>query len=127
MFYFSEENRLAALRRILESVGKTINARFSVRLWDGSMVPLGQEGLQIGGPLTRWHYHLWATPSCILKGRVSVGRPENGKCVEGEPSQKSPEMLHVWLVDHPDGRFASKMSLPRSLIQSLGNPEKAAN
>ena len=91
------------------------------------MVPLGQEGLQIGGPLTRWHYHLWATPSCILNGRVSVGRPVTGKCAEGQPSQKSPEMLHVWLVDHPDGRFASKMSLPRSLMQSLGEPGKASN
>lgn len=55
MFYFSEENRLAAIRRILESVGKTINARFSVRLWDGSIVPLGknvQNGffIAINGP-----------------------------------------------------------------------------
>ncbi len=43
MFFFSEENRLAAIRRILEYVGESINARFSVRLWDGSMIPLGKE------------------------------------------------------------------------------------
>ena len=38
-------------------------------------------------------------------------------------SQKSPEMLHVWFVDHPDGRFASGMSLPEEVLRRLGNPE----
>jgi len=34
---------LAATRRILNHVAESINARFSVRLWDGSMIPLGRE------------------------------------------------------------------------------------
>ncbi|MDA8163491.1 MAG: cyclopropane-fatty-acyl-phospholipid synthase [Desulfobacteraceae bacterium] len=42
MKLFSDENRLAAARRLFEQVGELINARFSVRLWDGSMVPLGK-------------------------------------------------------------------------------------
>lgn len=42
MTFFSEENRLAAARKIFEYVGEMINVGFSVRLWDGSMVPLGE-------------------------------------------------------------------------------------
>jgi cyclopropane-fatty-acyl-phospholipid synthase len=55
MSFFSDENKLAAARRICEYVGKMINARFSVRLWDGSMIPLGEDVdpeffLAINGP-----------------------------------------------------------------------------
>ncbi len=38
----SDQSRLAAARRLFKQVGDLINARFSVRLWDGSMVPLGE-------------------------------------------------------------------------------------
>ena len=37
-----ERRRLRAARRILEELGSALNARFSVRLWDGSTVPLGR-------------------------------------------------------------------------------------
>lgn len=43
MSFFSDENRLAAMRRILEHLRETLDARFSVRLWDGSLTPLGQD------------------------------------------------------------------------------------
>jgi len=42
MSFFSDQNRLASARKILENIGEMINARFSVRLWDGSMIPLGK-------------------------------------------------------------------------------------
>ncbi len=38
---FSDRSRLASARRLFTQVGELINARFSIRLWDGSMVPLG--------------------------------------------------------------------------------------
>lgn len=37
----SDQKRLHAARAIFEHVGSIIDARFSVRLWDGSLVPLG--------------------------------------------------------------------------------------
>lgn len=40
MTFFSDEKNLAAARKIFEYVGELINARFSIRLWDGSMIPL---------------------------------------------------------------------------------------
>jgi len=42
MTFFSDENKLAAARKIFEYVGEMINVRFSVRLWDGSIIPLGK-------------------------------------------------------------------------------------
>ncbi len=42
MTFFSNEKKLAAARNIAEYFGELINARFSIRLWDGSMIPLGK-------------------------------------------------------------------------------------
>jgi cyclopropane-fatty-acyl-phospholipid synthase len=42
MTFFSDENKLAAARKIFEYVGEIINARFSIRLWGGSIIPLGK-------------------------------------------------------------------------------------
>ena len=42
MTLFSDQRRLDAARKVIEHVGGLIDARFSVRLWDRSMVPLGQ-------------------------------------------------------------------------------------
>lgn len=55
MTFFSDENKLTAARKIFEYVGEIINARFSVRLWDGSLVPLGKDAdsgffVSINGP-----------------------------------------------------------------------------
>lgn len=38
-----DEKRLHAARTILQNVAKVLDARFSVRLWDGSFVPLGNQ------------------------------------------------------------------------------------
>jgi len=42
MTFFSDENKLAAARKIFEYVCEIINVLFSVRLWDGSIIPLGK-------------------------------------------------------------------------------------
>ena len=43
MTFFSDENKLASARRIFEHIGKTVNACFSIRLWDGSKIHLGKD------------------------------------------------------------------------------------
>ena len=56
--FFSEAAGLAAARRIFEHMGATLQAGFSVRLWDGSMVPLGekvQEGFFVAINADEWH------------------------------------------------------------------------
>lgn len=69
---------------------------------------LEARGPQVGGPLTLWHYHVWFRPKCLRGGLLSTGEGRNG-CRDGEPSHRSPEMLHLWFLDHPMGRFATTM------------------
>lgn len=78
------------------------------------------EGPQVGGPLTRWHFHIWKQAKCLLHGLLVVGdADENGECAEGVVSHRSPEMMHLWLIDHPDGPFATKMHLEAWQMREL--------
>lgn len=74
-------------------------------------------GRQIGGPLTIWHYHSWFRAQCVVKG-LSQNWSVDGKCAKGVPSHRSGEMMHVWLVDHPSGRFATPMFLPYPILSA---------
>jgi len=79
-----------------------------------------ERGPQLGGPLTVWHYHLWAKRKCLLNRLFVVGDPDaTGGCSRGELAQRSPEMLHVWFVDRPEGPFATDMSLPADTRKQL--------
>jgi hypothetical protein len=64
----------------------------------------GQPGPRVGGALTTWHSH---DNLCEANGRV-VGTTSNGICANGT-NVKTPEMLHVWLVNNPGGVFADDM------------------
>jgi hypothetical protein len=63
-----------------------------------------QPGPRVGGPLTAWHAH---DNLCTANGRV-VGKLINGRCTKGTLSP-TPEMLHVWLADNPNGVFSDDM------------------
>jgi hypothetical protein len=83
-----------------------------------------ERGPQVGGPLTIWHYHAWQKAKCLLNGMVVVTEPSaDGSCMVGEPSNRSPEMMHVWFLDHPNGPFSTKMSLPPELLKQLEERE----
>ena len=75
-------------------------------------------GPQTGGPLTVWHHHVFSRDYCFLEGLIPVGEPRNGPCARGIALRRSPEMIHVWLLDHPEGRFASQMSIDRGALMS---------
>jgi hypothetical protein len=63
-----------------------------------------QPGPRVGGPLTAWHAH---DNLCTANGRV-VATVSNGTCARGTAS-RTPEMLHVWLVNNPNGVFSDDM------------------
>ena len=74
-------------------------------------IAVGQRGPQVAGPLSKWHYHI-EQRVCYERGVLPIGRyEEGGSCEAGFTNIRSPEMLHVWFFDHPDGRFATKMGL----------------
>lgn len=79
---------------------------------------VGQRGPQVAGPLSKWHFHI-DRRMCYERGVLPIDRmEEGGSCETGTPNIRSPEMLHVWFFDHPEGRFATKMGLSQELLKS---------
>ena len=79
-----------------------------------------ERGAQLGGPLTVWHYHVWSRARCFVRDVLPVGLAgPAGGCERGDVRFRSPEMLHVWLVDHPKGPFATSMNLDPILLGQL--------
>jgi hypothetical protein len=73
-------------------------------------------GPQIGGPLTLWHYHIWKRKRCFIHDLITVAWAKNDECEEGVGLHRSGEMMHVWLIDHPRGPFATSMLLPKHIV-----------
>ena len=80
---------------------------------------INRSGPQPGGGLTQWHYHIFnfnfCFPDRLPEHEFSLALPgSDGLCPSGVLTNRTPEMIHVWLEDHPDGRFASDdgFSLP---------------
>jgi hypothetical protein len=81
---------------------------------------IGEWGPQIGGPLTIWHYHVWSRKRCLRQDVIPVGFLKPGEdCPGGEIRHESDEMMHVWLVDHPNGPFATRMYINPALLPRL--------
>lgn len=81
---------------------------------------LGEHGPQFGGANTVWHYHAYEKPACIDRMQISSARDtsQGPICERGELAGfKSPEMMHVWFVDHPLGPYATSMQLPKDVLQ----------
>lgn len=76
-----------------------------------------EQGPQPGGPLTVWHYHLASHPHCFRGGMVLLGHPQGGSCIEGVLSKRTPEMVHVWFLEHPEGHFATRMKLEPAMLR----------
>jgi hypothetical protein len=79
----------------------------------------GMDGPQIGGPLTVWHQHsniCFDNVTGMAVAFVHQGddafetRDKSGACPKGSTNKTTPLMLHVWLIDNPEGPFASTMA-----------------
>ena len=78
---------------------------------------IGQPGPDIGGPLTLWHSHsnlCFSTQTNVIDAFTD----KDGNCPAGSISSGTPEMLHVWVVDNPNGPFSTDMN-PQALVQLL--------
>jgi hypothetical protein len=76
----------------------------------------GMTGPDIGGPLTVWHQHsnlCFDNTTGMAVAFVHSGFFDNndksGSCPRGSTNKTTPLMLHVWLIDNPDGPFATDM------------------
>ena len=83
----------------------------------GVMFISEKHGRQLAGPLTVWHFHT-QSHTCYENGLLPIGDlNDKGQCKEGATRKRSPEMLHLWFFNHPDGTFASRMWLSESEFQ----------
>jgi hypothetical protein len=96
-----------------------------------------EEGEQVAGPLTVWHYHPMRTanyPEYINQvvsrrsdiettGEVFDRIGSNFESVSefSRKKDRTAEMMHVWFIEHPEGPFATTMSVP---AENLQEPEK---
>lgn len=76
----------------------------------------GMDGPQIGGPLTVWHQHsnlcfdnTTGMAVAFVHSDFFDSSDKSGSCPRGSTNKTTPLMLHVWLIDNPDGPFASDM------------------
>lgn len=69
---------------------------------------LTSHGQQVGGPLTVWHFHPQNKPQCFAS-RLNKGFEFEGiECPKNSTKRKrSPEMIHVWFIKHPEGPFST--------------------
>ena len=78
----------------------------------------GEAGPAVGGCLTRWHTHDDLCFSVQAAEVVSLTSP-TGACPPGTVNYRPPEMMHVWVVDVPEGRFAHDVD-EAALARRLG-------
>jgi hypothetical protein len=87
------------------------------------LMPDGTPGPRIGGPLTAWHAHdnLCASPVTL---QITAFASEGGRCPLGSISLgKTPEMMHVWVIDNPYGVFSDDMD-PKELLEIITAPRQ---
>jgi hypothetical protein len=75
------------------------------------------DGPDIGGPLTVWHQHsnicfdnATGIAVAFVHSDTFDSTDKSGSCPRGSTLKLTPQMLHVWLIDNPDGPFASTMA-----------------
>jgi hypothetical protein len=75
-----------------------------------------ETGPQIGGPLTVWHQHnnicfdnVTGIAVAFVHSVDFDSTDKAGSCPRGSTLRVTPQMLHVWLIDNPEGPFASTM------------------
>jgi hypothetical protein len=75
----------------------------------------GEPGPRVGGALTPWHTHDGLCIS-LTSGTIVALVGAAGECPPGSAKLgRTPEMLHVWLVDNPAGVFADDLE-PAALL-----------
>jgi hypothetical protein len=78
----------------------------------------GMPGPEIGGPLTVWHQHsnicfdnvTGIAVAFVHNADAFDSNDKSGSCPRGSTNKTTPLMLHVWLIDNPEGPFASTMA-----------------
>ncbi len=87
---------------------------------------LEENGPQPAGPEMVWHYHVWQRGRCLAENLIPMNhhRPPKDCPPDTTLAHRSAEMVHVWLLDHPKGPFATEMNLDPALARELFEKRK---
>jgi hypothetical protein len=78
----------------------------------------GEPVRAVGGCLTPWHAHANHCSSDPANGRIDGVRGRDGRCPPGQVPWATPPMLHIWMIELPEGPFAAHVGA-RAVFEQL--------
>jgi len=90
------------------------------------MDPADEPGNAVGGCLAKWHAHDDLCSSNPANGLIDGVRRRGGPCPPGQVPSAAPPMLHVWVIDLPDGPFAGHVGARAVFSQLQATPRPSA-
>jgi hypothetical protein len=82
----------------------------------------GEPVRAVGGCLTPWHAHADHCSSDPAGGRIDGVRGPGGACPAGQTPWATPAMLHTWMIELPDGPFATHVDTQTVFFQLHASP-----
>ena len=86
-----------------------------------------EPGRAVGGCLTEWHTHNEFCSSDPANGRITGVLNREGGCPPGQVRWPAPPMLHTWVIDLPEGPFATHVGADAVFRQLQAIPRPSAS
>jgi hypothetical protein len=86
----------------------------------------GEPVRAVGGCLTPWHAHANHCSSDPAGGRIDGVRDRDGRCPPGQVPWATPPMLHTWMIELPDGPFATHVDGQAVFYQLRASPRSSS-
>jgi hypothetical protein len=86
----------------------------------------GEPVRAVGGCLTPWHLHTEHCSSDPASGLIDGVRGQDGRCPLGQVPWATPPMLHVWLIELPDGPFVAHVDNQAVFYQLHASPRPSS-
>jgi hypothetical protein len=86
----------------------------------------GEPVRAVGGCLIPWHAHAEHCSSDPASGRIDGVRGRDGRCPPGQVPWATPPMLHTWMIEVPDGPFATRVGARAVFDQLHASPRPSS-
>jgi hypothetical protein len=86
----------------------------------------GEPVRAVGGCLTPWHAHAEHCSSDPAGGRIDGVRGRDGRCPPGQVPWATPPMMHTWLIELPEGPFATHVDGQAVFSQLHASPRPSS-
>jgi hypothetical protein len=86
----------------------------------------GEPVRAVGGCLTPWHAHTEHCSSDPASGLIDGVLGRDGRCPPGQVPWATPPMLHVWMIELPDGPFVAHVDGQAVFYQLHASPRPSS-